>query len=145
MPEATPTHVIEALLTLAVLQPRSDGDGRRGASTLGACCPGSAHRLRGGWASGVGCGGAAACPLRMEHGNASLVDDLCWGHGDGLLGSVEGTTESIAGPLKGVDVPLNSWTGRPRVGRSRTRVRFCRGLHLRRCREPTHAGPGLLE
>ena len=40
----------------------------------------------------------------VQHGDASLVDDLCWGHGDGLLGSVEGTTESIAGPLKGVDV-----------------------------------------
>jgi NAD(P)-dependent dehydrogenase (short-subunit alcohol dehydrogenase family) len=40
-----------------------------------------------------------------QHGEASLVDDLCWGgHGDGLLGSVMGTTESIAGPLKGVDV-----------------------------------------
>jgi hypothetical protein len=39
-----------------------------------------------------------------QHGKPSLVDDLCWGHGDGLLGSVEGTTESIAGPLKGVDV-----------------------------------------
>ena len=40
----------------------------------------------------------------VQHGEASLVDDLCWGHGDGLLGSVMGTTESIAGPLKGVDV-----------------------------------------
>ena len=40
----------------------------------------------------------------VQHGDASLVDDLCWGHGDGLLGSVEGTTESIAGPLQGVDV-----------------------------------------
>jgi hypothetical protein len=40
----------------------------------------------------------------IQHGNTPLVDDLCWGHGDGLLGSVVGTTESIAGPLKGVDV-----------------------------------------
>jgi hypothetical protein len=39
-----------------------------------------------------------------EHGSAPLVDDLCWGHGDGLLGFVVETTESIAGPLKGVDV-----------------------------------------
>ena len=41
---------------------------------------------------------------QCQHGEAPTVDDLCVGHGDGLLGSVEGTTESIAGPLKGVDV-----------------------------------------
>ena len=40
----------------------------------------------------------------VQHGDAPLVDDLCWGHGDGLLGSLVGTTESIAGPLQGVDV-----------------------------------------
>ena len=34
----------------------------------------------------------------VQHGDAPLVDDLCWGHGDGLLGSLVGTTESIAGP-----------------------------------------------
>jgi len=41
---------------------------------------------------------------QCQHGEAPAVDDLCVGHGDGLLGSVEGTTESIAGPLNGVDV-----------------------------------------
>jgi len=39
-----------------------------------------------------------------QHTEASLIDDLGRGHGDGLLGSVEGTTESIAAPCQGVDV-----------------------------------------
>jgi hypothetical protein len=33
-----------------------------------------------------------------------VIDDVCWGHGDGLHGSVEGTTESIAGPHPVVDL-----------------------------------------
>ena len=49
-----------------------------------------------------------------KHGEASLVDDLCWGHGDGLLGSLVGTTESIAGPLKGVDVQPHLVDWKPR-------------------------------
>ena len=40
----------------------------------------------------------------FQHGDASLVDDLCWGHGDGLLVSLVGTKESIAGPHLMVDV-----------------------------------------
>jgi hypothetical protein len=32
----------------------------------------------------------------FQHGKASVVDDLCWCHGDGLLGFVVETTESIA-------------------------------------------------
>lgn len=58
-----------------------------------------------------GVGSARAGQSRDLTGNGDLYHSelapycgLCWGHGDGLLGSVEGTTESIAGPLKGVDV-----------------------------------------
>jgi len=40
----------------------------------------------------------------LQHRDAALVDDLCWGHGAGLLGSLVGTTESIAVPRCGVDV-----------------------------------------
>jgi hypothetical protein len=40
----------------------------------------------------------------FQHGQASAIDDLCVGHGDGLLGLLVETTQSIAGPLKGVDV-----------------------------------------
>ncbi len=46
----------------------------------------------------------AGVPGMFQHGDAAAVDDLGWGHGDGLLGSVMGTTESIAGPHRTVDV-----------------------------------------
>ena len=62
----------------------------------------------------AGLGHVARSGGMVQHGEAPLVDDLCWGHGDGLLGSLVGTTESIAGPLKGVDVQPQPWTGRTR-------------------------------
>ncbi len=34
----------------------------------------------------------------VQHGQAPVIDDLCWGHGDGLHGSLVGTTDSITGP-----------------------------------------------
>ena len=34
----------------------------------------------------------------LQHGDAPAIDDLCWGHGDGLLVSLVETKESIAGP-----------------------------------------------
>ena len=50
----------------------------------------------------------------LQHGQTTVIDDVCWGHGDGLHGSVEGTTESIAGPHPVVDLQPQ-----PRSGRSR--------------------------
>ena len=91
------------------------------------------------------------CRFRLaqcQHGQAALVDDLCWGHGDGLLGSVVGTTESIAGPLKGVDVQPHPRTGRssattvgsqPDAGDRDHHVRRSRGPPRRRAPDP---GPG---
>jgi hypothetical protein len=36
---------------------------------------------------------------QIQQTDTSLIDDLCWGHGDGLLVSLVGNKASIAGPL----------------------------------------------